>query len=60
MIARQLGMQPNSQLPLAEFLRGVGELRLRGTSSLLRAPRSISAYIVDLQLVNSMPHTLDR
>ncbi|KAF9787631.1 hypothetical protein SFRURICE_001683 [Spodoptera frugiperda] len=46
---RQLGMQPNSQLPLAEFLRGVGELRLRGTSSLLRAPRSISAYIVDLQ-----------
>ncbi|XP_022820964.1 uncharacterized protein LOC111352608 [Spodoptera litura] len=47
---RQLGMQPNSQLPLAEFLRGVGELRLRGTSSLLRAPRSISAYIVDLQV----------
>uniref|UniRef100_A0A2A4J6N0 Serine/threonine-protein phosphatase n=1 Tax=Heliothis virescens TaxID=7102 RepID=A0A2A4J6N0_HELVI len=46
---RQLGMQPNSQLPLAEFLRGVGELRLRGTSSLLRASRSISAYIVDLQ-----------
>ncbi|KAH9636990.1 hypothetical protein HF086_008251 [Spodoptera exigua] len=46
---RQLGMQPNSQLPIAEFLRGVGELRLRGTSSLLRAPRSISAYIVDLQ-----------
>lgn len=47
---RQLGMQPNSQLPLAEFLRGVGELRLRGTSSLLRSPRSISAYVVDLQL----------
>nr|XP_049708096.1 uncharacterized protein LOC110382239 [Helicoverpa armigera] len=46
---RQLGMQPNSQLPLAEFLRGVGELRLRGTSSLLRSPRSISAYVVDLQ-----------
>ncbi|KAG6441115.1 uncharacterized protein LOC115443603 isoform X3 [Manduca sexta] len=46
---RQLGMQPNSQLPLAEFLRGVGELRLRGTSSLLRAPRSITSYLIDLQ-----------
>ncbi|KAJ8729113.1 hypothetical protein PYW08_000694 [Mythimna loreyi] len=46
---RQLGMQPNSQLPLAEFLRGVSELRLRGTSALLRSPRSVSAYIMDLQ-----------
>ncbi|XP_075992786.1 uncharacterized protein LOC142987717 [Anticarsia gemmatalis] len=46
---RQLGMQPNCQLPLAEFLRGVGELRLRGTSSLLRAPKAISAYLMDLQ-----------
>ncbi|KAM3957711.1 uncharacterized protein ACR2FA_008283 [Aphomia sociella] len=46
---RQLGLQPNSQLPLAEFLRGVGELRLRGTSSLLRAPKSIAAYLLDLQ-----------
>ncbi|XP_063838957.1 uncharacterized protein LOC135088008 [Ostrinia nubilalis] len=46
---RQLGIQPNSQLPLAEFLRGVGELRLRGTSSLLRAPKSIAGYLVDLQ-----------
>ncbi|KOB70387.1 Serine/threonine-protein phosphatase [Operophtera brumata] len=33
---RELGIQPNSQLPLAEFLRGVGDLRLRGTSSLER------------------------
>ncbi|KAL0895199.1 hypothetical protein ABMA27_013640 [Loxostege sticticalis] len=46
---RQLGIQPNSQLPLAEFLRGVGELRLRGTSSLLRAPKSIAGYLIDLQ-----------
>ncbi|XP_049868507.1 uncharacterized protein LOC126368356 isoform X2 [Pectinophora gossypiella] len=46
---RQLGIQPNSQIPLTEFLRGVGELRLRGTSSMLRAPRSVSGYLVDLQ-----------
>ncbi|CAH0405048.1 unnamed protein product [Chilo suppressalis] len=46
---RQLGMQPNTQLPLAEFLRGVGELRLRGTSSLLRSPKSIALYLQDLQ-----------
>ncbi|XP_072937241.1 uncharacterized protein [Epargyreus clarus] len=46
---KQLGIQPNSPLPLAEFLRGVGELRLRGTSSLLRAPRSIAEYLTDLQ-----------
>ncbi|XP_059058130.1 uncharacterized protein LOC131851628 [Achroia grisella] len=46
---RQLGLQPNAQLPLAEFLRGVGELHLRGTSSLLRAPKSIVAYLLDLQ-----------
>ncbi|XP_021203434.1 uncharacterized protein LOC101741294 isoform X2 [Bombyx mori] len=45
---RQLGMQPNSQLPLADFLRGVGDLLLRGTSSLLRSPRSIAGYIMDL------------
>ncbi|XP_073942307.1 uncharacterized protein isoform X3 [Choristoneura fumiferana] len=46
---RQLGIQANAQLPIEEFLRGVGEQRLRGTSSLLRAPRSISSYLVDLQ-----------
>ncbi|KAJ0182165.1 hypothetical protein K1T71_002887 [Dendrolimus kikuchii] len=46
---QQLGIQPNSQLPLAEFLRGVGELRLRGTSSLLRSPKSITEYLADLQ-----------
>ncbi|XP_060801194.1 uncharacterized protein LOC106132186 [Amyelois transitella] len=46
---RALGLQPNSPLPLSEFLRGVGELRLRGTSSLLRAPRSIAGYLIDLQ-----------
>ncbi|CAB3237684.1 unnamed protein product [Arctia plantaginis] len=46
---RQLGLQPNIQLPLEEFLRGVGELRLRGTSSLLRSPKSISGYLMDLQ-----------
>ncbi|XP_053625370.1 uncharacterized protein LOC128683592 isoform X2 [Plodia interpunctella] len=46
---RALGLQPNSPLPLTEFLRGVGELRLRGTSSLLRAPRSIAGYLIDLQ-----------
>ncbi|KAJ8726686.1 hypothetical protein PYW07_001384 [Mythimna separata] len=46
---KQLGLQPNSQLPLAEFLRGVSELKLRGTSSLLRSPRSVAAYVMDLQ-----------
>ncbi|CAH0602808.1 unnamed protein product [Chrysodeixis includens] len=48
-VLRQLGFQPNCQLPLADFLRGISELRLRGTSSLLRAPRGISAYLADLQ-----------
>lgn len=46
---RQLGLQASSPLPLAEFLRAVRELRLRGTSSLLRAPRSLLGYIIDLQ-----------
>ncbi|XP_013178734.1 PREDICTED: uncharacterized protein LOC106125868 isoform X2 [Papilio xuthus] len=46
---KQLGLQANSPLPLAEFLRAVRELRLRGTSSLLRAPRSLLGYVIDLQ-----------
>ncbi|XP_026314486.1 uncharacterized protein LOC113226169 [Hyposmocoma kahamanoa] len=45
---RQLGIQPNSQLSLTEFLRAVTELRLRGTSLLLRSPRSVLGYLTDL------------
>ncbi|XP_045541651.1 uncharacterized protein LOC106719231 [Papilio machaon] len=46
---KQLGLQANSPLSLADFLRAVRELRLRGTSSLLRAPRSLLGYVIDLQ-----------
>ncbi|XP_045511113.1 uncharacterized protein LOC123706030 [Colias croceus] len=45
---RQLGLQPNSQLPIAEFLRAVSELRIRGTSALLRSPKSTAGYLIDL------------
>ncbi|XP_050670345.1 uncharacterized protein LOC126969089 isoform X2 [Leptidea sinapis] len=45
---RQLGLQPNAQVPLAEFLRAVAELWLRGTSSLLRSPKSVTGYLMDL------------
>ncbi|KAI5636045.1 calcineurin-like phosphoesterase domain-containing protein [Phthorimaea operculella] len=51
-ILRQIGLQPNSQLPVSEFLRSVSEMRLRGTSSMLRTPRSVSAYLADLQITN--------
>ncbi|XP_022121878.2 uncharacterized protein LOC110997839 [Pieris rapae] len=45
---RQLGLQPNCQLLMADFLRAVGEMFFRGTSSLLRSPKSIAGYLMDL------------
>ncbi|CAF4787543.1 unnamed protein product [Pieris macdunnoughi] len=45
---RQLGLQPNCQLLMADFLRAVGEMFFRGTSSLLRSPKSIAGYLLDL------------
>ncbi|KAJ2953956.1 hypothetical protein O0L34_g1593 [Tuta absoluta] len=58
---RQLGLQPNTQLPMSEFLRSVSELRLRGTSAMLRTPRSVSAYLVDLHIsANSMSASVSK
>ncbi|CAK1544275.1 unnamed protein product [Leptosia nina] len=47
-IFRQLGLQPSSQVPIADFVRAVAELYIRGTSSLLRSPKSIAGYLLDL------------
>ncbi|CAH2067684.1 unnamed protein product, partial [Iphiclides podalirius] len=46
---RQLGLGPGVPLPLADFLRLVREMRLRGTSCLLRAPTTTLGYVKDLQ-----------
>ncbi|XP_063376700.1 uncharacterized protein LOC134664060 [Cydia fagiglandana] len=47
-VYRQLNLQPNSQLSMTDYLRGVSEARLRGTSAMLRAKRGIANYLIDL------------
>ncbi|XP_047987748.1 uncharacterized protein LOC125227465 [Leguminivora glycinivorella] len=48
-VYRQLNLQPNSQMSMTDYLRGVSEARLRGTSAMLRAKRGVANYLVDLQ-----------
>ncbi|XP_061707748.1 uncharacterized protein LOC133518165 isoform X1 [Cydia pomonella] len=60
-VYRQLNLQPNSQLSMTDYLRGVSEARLRGTSAMLRAKRGIANYLVDLQQVKlARPQAQDK
>ncbi|XP_068914444.1 uncharacterized protein [Tenebrio molitor] len=43
-----IGIPENHALTMSEFLRAVGELKVRGTSQIYRAPNSIQKYVKDI------------
>lgn len=45
---RSIGVDMNHAITISEFLRAVGELKVRGTSQIYRAPTSILKYVREI------------
>ncbi|XP_043197114.1 uncharacterized protein LOC122367774 isoform X2 [Amphibalanus amphitrite] len=53
--AKVFGAESSEYLTLTEFLTGVGQLKFRGTSLLLRSPQSVSAFLKQRQSAADRP-----